>query len=180
MFPSSSTIVNESIGEDGLSSQSTYDVRIDNPHHIETIAPNPKVLIDSQPTNDLMKNYYEILVKAVNDMRNQASSNDTLSAIDRNGQTFNTHIAEMHAARVCLNIDDVEFHKWALKKKIARLWYCQDLRHSEILKLAIENAINRSPHDLVQRCLFQNKSSICNNHSSFHIHQYILPDVLEA
>jgi hypothetical protein len=73
MFPSSSTIFNDSIGEDGLSSQSTYDVRIDNPHHIECIAPNPKILIDSQPTNDLMKNYYEILVKAMNDMRIQAS-----------------------------------------------------------------------------------------------------------
>ena len=39
-FPTSSSIFNESIGEDGLSSQSTYDVRIDNPHHIEAIAPN--------------------------------------------------------------------------------------------------------------------------------------------
>ncbi len=82
IFPSSSTIINESIGEDGLSFQSTYDVRFDNPHHIESIAPNPKVLVDSQPTNDLMKNYYGILVKAVNDMRIQASSNDTLSAIN--------------------------------------------------------------------------------------------------
>ncbi len=63
----------------------------------------------------------------------------------------------MHAARVCLNIDDVEFHEWALENKSAHLWYCHDLHHSEILKLAIENAINRSPHDLVQRFLFQNK-----------------------
>ncbi len=45
------TIFNESIGEDGLSSQSSYDVRIDNPHYIESIAPNPKALIDSLPTN---------------------------------------------------------------------------------------------------------------------------------
>jgi len=47
IFPSSSTIFNESIGEDGLSSQSTYDVRFDNPHHIESIAPNPKVPCNS-------------------------------------------------------------------------------------------------------------------------------------
>ncbi len=77
------------IGEDGLSSQSSYDVRIDNPHYIESIAPNPKALIDSLPTNEAMKKSYEILVKAVNDMRIQASSNDTLSAIDRNGRTIN-------------------------------------------------------------------------------------------
>jgi len=188
MFPCSSTIFNESIGEDGLSSQSTYDVRIDNPHHIEAIAPNPKVLIDSQPTNDLTKNYYEILAKAMNDMRIQASSNDTLSAIDRTGRTFNTHIAEMHAARVCLNIDDVEFYEWALENKFARLWYCHDLQKSEILKLAIENAINRSPHDLVQRCLFQNEKDKQRNQfvgfvsshttgkivDSFHLHSFVV------
>ncbi len=96
-------------------------------------------------------------MKAMNDMRIQASSNDTLSAIDHNGRTFNTHIAEMHAEKVCLNINDVEFYEWALENKFARLWYCHDLQKSEILKLAIENAINRSPHDLVQRCLFQNE-----------------------
>ncbi len=49
----------------------------------------------------------------------QASSNDTLSAIDRNGRTINTHIAEMDAERVCLNIDDVEFHDWTLGNKFA-------------------------------------------------------------
>ena len=69
IFPSSSTIFNESIGEDGLSSQSTYDVRFDNPHHIESIAPNPKVLFNSLPSNEDMKKSYEILVKAINDMR---------------------------------------------------------------------------------------------------------------
>jgi len=142
IFPSSNSIFNKSIGEDGLSSQSTYDVRFDNPHHIESIAPNPKVLYNSLPRNEHMKKSYEILVKAVNDMRIQSSSNDTLSAIDRNGHTFNTNIAEMHATRVCLNIDDVEFHKWASENKFARLWYCQDLHHSEILKLSIKNAIN--------------------------------------
>jgi hypothetical protein len=56
-------------------------------------------------------------VKAVNDMRIQSSSNNTLSAIDRNGRTFNTNIAEMHATRVCLSIDDVEFYEWAFENK---------------------------------------------------------------
>jgi curved DNA-binding protein CbpA len=145
IFPSSSTIFNESISEDGLSSQSTYDVSFDNPHHIESIAPNPKVLFNSLPSNEDMKKSFEILVKAVNDMRIQSSSNNTLSAIDRNGRTFNTNIAEMHATRVCLSIDDVEFHEWTFENKFSRLWYCQNLRHSEILKLSIKNAIKKSP-----------------------------------
>ena len=104
-------IFNDSIGEDGLSSQLTYDVRIDNPRHIEAIAPNPKLLQHALPSNEDMKKSYKILVKAINDIRIQASSNNTLSAIDRNGHTFNTNVAEMHATRVCLNIDDVGFHK---------------------------------------------------------------------
>ena len=186
IFPSSSTIYNDSIGEDGLSSQSTYDVRIDNPHHIEAIAPNPKLLQHALPSNEDMKKSYEILVKAVNDIRIQASSNNTLSAIDRNGRTFNTNIAEMHATRVCLSIDDVEFHEWTFENKFSRLWYCQDLRHSEILKLSIENAINKSPHELVQRYLFQDETDgqrnqfvgFVSSHTtgkivdSFHLHSF--------
>ena len=117
-----------------FSSQSTYDVRFDNPHHIESIAPNPRVLYDSLTSNEDMKKSYKILMKAVNDLRIQSSSDNTLSAIDRNGCMFNTNIAEMHATRVCLSIDDVEFYKWASENKFACFWYCQDLRHSEILK----------------------------------------------
>lgn len=158
IFPSSSSIFNDSIGDDGLSSQSTYDVRIDNPHHIEAIAPNSKLLQDSLPTIDAMKTSYQILLKAVNEMRIQLSTKNTLSAIDRNGRTFNTNIAEIHATSVCLSIDDVEFYEWASENKFARFWYCQDLRHSEILKLSIENAIKKSPLDVLQRCLFRDNT----------------------
>ena len=186
IFPSSSTIFNESIGEDGLSSQSTYDVNFNNPHHFESIAPNPKVLCNSLPSNENMLGSYEILVKAVNDIRIQASSSNTLSAIDRNGRSLNTNIAEMHAKMVCLSIDDVEFVEWSVQNKFARLWYCQDLRHSEILKLSIENAIKKSPHDLVERGLFQDETDgQCNqfvgfvsSHTtgkivdSFHLHSF--------
>ncbi len=60
--------------------------------------------------------------------------------------------------------------------------------HSEILKLAIENAINRSQHDLVQRCLFQNETDkqrhqffgFVSSHTtgkivdSFHLHSFVV------
>jgi hypothetical protein len=29
----------------------------------------------------------------------------------------------MHATRVCLDIDDVEFHEWTVENKFSRLWY---------------------------------------------------------
>ena len=154
IFPSSSSIFNESIGEDGLSSQSTYDVRIDNPHHIEVIAPNPKLLQQPLQSNEDMKISYQFLVKAVIEMMIQLSTRNTLSAIDRKGRTFDTNTAEIHATSVCLNIDDVEFYEWCYENKFARFWYCQDVRHSEMLKLSIENTIMKSSHGLLQRSLF--------------------------
>jgi len=94
-------------------------------------------------------------VKAVNEMRIQLSNKNTLYAIDRNGRTFDTNIVEIHATSVCLNIDDVEFYEWCYENKFARFWYyCQDLRHSEILKLSIENAIKKTSHGLLQKCSF--------------------------
>jgi hypothetical protein len=158
IFPSSSSIFNESIGEDGLSSQSTYDVRIDNPHHIEVIAPNPKLLQQPLQSNEDMKISYQFLVKAVIEMMIQLSTRNTLSAIDRKGCTFDTNIAEIHATSVCLNIDDVEFYEWCYENKFARFWYCQDVRHSEMLKLSIENAIMKSSHGLLQRSLFRDET----------------------
>jgi hypothetical protein len=40
----STTIFDKNIGEDGLSIQSTYDVNINNPYHIDSIAPNHELL----------------------------------------------------------------------------------------------------------------------------------------
>ncbi len=68
-----------------------------------------------------MKKSYQILLKAINEIRIQLSTKNTLSAIDRNGHTFNTDIMEIHAKQVCLSIDDAEFHDWALKNTFARL-----------------------------------------------------------
>jgi len=120
------------------------------------------ILIISKPLLQIskgdMKKSYRILVKAINEIRIQLSTKNTLSAIDRNGRTFNTDIMEIHAKQVCLSIDDAEFHDWALKNTFARLWYCQDLCHSEILKLAIKNAMNKSPNDLLQRSLFHDET----------------------
>jgi hypothetical protein len=43
------------VGEDGLSSQSTYKVNIDDPYYKDTIAPNPKVLNDLKPSKENLK-----------------------------------------------------------------------------------------------------------------------------
>ena len=42
----SSLVFDDNVGEDELSSQSTYKVNIDDPYYKACIAPNPKVLND--------------------------------------------------------------------------------------------------------------------------------------
>ena len=85
-----------------------------------------------------------------------------------------------------LDIDDIELLDWAGNNKFARFWYCRDLRNCSILKIAIEKAIHKSPHDVQQRHLFPEKDDgkeiqflgFVSSHrtgnvlNSFHIHSF--------
>ncbi len=51
----SSLVFEDNIGEDGLSSQSTYKVNIDCPYYKASIAPNPKVLNGNHQRNSWKK-----------------------------------------------------------------------------------------------------------------------------
>ncbi len=42
-------------------------------------------------------------------------------------------------------LDGVELVDWTTTSKFARLWFCEDIHHSSILKLAIKKAIQKSP-----------------------------------
>ncbi len=48
----------DNVGEDGLSSQSTYKVKIDCLYYKEAIAPNPKVLNDLKPSKEQLEKVY--------------------------------------------------------------------------------------------------------------------------
>ena len=69
----------------------------------------------------------------------------------------------------------------------ARLWFCEDIHHSSILKLAIEKAIQNSTNANLSSELFQDDSNYQKNHfvgfvsshkkgkllTSFHIHSLL-------
>ncbi len=118
----------ENIGEDGLSIQSAYDVKIDNPYHTGSLAPNLE-LLDSPSLlyDDELKALYTILSKGINYFRVQLSTNKTLLSINKQGRTFNTNIPEVCAANDILFIDNIELNEWAGNNKFARCWYCWDL-----------------------------------------------------
>ena len=67
----SSLVFEDNVGEDGLSTQSTYKVNIDCPYYKEAIAPNPKVLNELKPSEEDLKKVYRVLMKEVNDLRLQ-------------------------------------------------------------------------------------------------------------
>jgi hypothetical protein len=47
-----------------------------------------------------------------------------------------------------------EFCDWTVENKFAIFWYCRDLCHCSVLKVAIKKAIHKPPHDVQLRHLF--------------------------
>jgi hypothetical protein len=57
------------------------------------------------------------------------------------GKSFNTYIAKVQAQKVFFwPFDDIELVDWTTTNKFARLWFCEGIHHSSILKLAIKKA----------------------------------------
>jgi hypothetical protein len=96
----SSLVFEDNVGEDGLSSQSTYKVHIDCPYYKASIAPNPKVLNDLKPSKEQLEKVYGGIMKEVNELQLQIDSKNTLSCIDLQGKSFNTNIAEVQAQKM--------------------------------------------------------------------------------
>jgi hypothetical protein len=131
-------VFEDNVGEDGLSSQSTYKVNIDDPYYKASIAPNPKVLRQ-------LEKVYGGIMKEVNDLLLQIESKKTFSCIDCQGKSFNTNIAKVQTQNVVVwPLDDIELVDWTSTNKFARLWFCEDIHHSSILKLAIQTSIQKS------------------------------------
>jgi hypothetical protein len=93
-------VFEDNVGEEGLSSQSTYKVNIDCLYYKASIAPNPKVLNDLKPSEKDLKKVYRVLMKEVNDLQLQIDSTKTVSCIDHQGKSFNTNIVEVQAQNV--------------------------------------------------------------------------------
>ena len=113
----------------------------------------------------------------------------TLSCIDCQGKSFNTNIAKVQAQNVVFwPLDDIELVDWTTTNKFARLWFCEDIHHSSILKLAIKKAVQKSPNWNLSSKLFQDDSNYEKNQflgfvsshkkgtllTSFHIHSLLV------
>ena len=74
-------VFEDNVGEDGLSSQSTYKVNIDCLYYKASIAPNPKVLNDLKPSKEQLEIVYGGIMKEVNDLRLQIDSKKPFLAL---------------------------------------------------------------------------------------------------
>jgi hypothetical protein len=63
--------------------------------------------------SDDLKLIYTMLMKAVNELRTQTSTKTNLSMIC-NGKSVNTHIAQVPARSVTIQMEDIEFYEWSV------------------------------------------------------------------
>jgi hypothetical protein len=112
----------DNICEDTLSSQSANKINSGCPSYKASIAPNPKLLNDFEPSKEQLEKVYGGIMKEVNELRLQIASKNTLSAIDHQGKTINFFIAEVQAQHVVFwPLDDIEFNDWT-----TTIFYLQD------------------------------------------------------
>jgi hypothetical protein len=94
----------DNVCEDTLSSQYTYKINSGCPYYKASIAPNPKILNDCEPSKEQLENVYGGIMKEVNKLRLQIASKNILSAIDHQGKIINTTIAEVQAQNVIFGL----------------------------------------------------------------------------
>jgi hypothetical protein len=91
----SSSLLEDDVGKDGLSSQSTYKDNVevfDAPGIIVT-----RLMDHCQPSILNLNNVYGAIIKVLNEMRVQITLKKTLHVIDCQGKNTNTNIAEIQA-----------------------------------------------------------------------------------
>ena len=58
----------------------------------------------------------------------------------------NMFIAQVNAKDFVTDVDDIEFEDFWKTNTHAHFWYCADVSKSPLLKIAIENVIEKSPN----------------------------------
>ncbi len=85
------------------------------------------------------------MINALNDVRIQKSTNSTVSAL-WNGKSQNIFIGQVKASSVVVECDEIDFFDWSHHNSCAYFWSCDDIGKCPMLKVAIERAIEKSPH----------------------------------
>jgi hypothetical protein len=178
--PGSSLGFEDNVCEATLSSQSPYKINSGCPYYKASIASNPKLLNDFEPSKEQLETVYGGIKEEVNELRLQIASKKILSAIDYQGKTINTNIAKVQAQNVVFwLLDDNELVYWTTTNFLfERLRCCENIHHSSILKLAIEEAFQKSTNENLSSKLFQDDSNYEKNQFCVFTQKGHLVDIL--
>jgi hypothetical protein len=94
----------DNVCEDTLSCELTYKINSGFQSYKASIAPNPKLLNDFEPSKEQLEIVHGGIMEELNELRLQIASKKNLSAIDHQGKTINTNIAKVQAQNVVFGI----------------------------------------------------------------------------
>ena len=90
------------VGDDGLMSQSKFDVNIKEDEYLAKLCPDPHLFISSMSSDDQLKKQYTKLLEGVIMLKQRISRGKTLSAVRRRGELMDLKIADISAKDVML------------------------------------------------------------------------------
>jgi hypothetical protein len=102
----------------------TYKINSGCLYYKASIAPNPKLLNDFEPSKKQLETVYGGVTEEVNVLRLQIASKKNHCAIDHQGKILNTNIAKIQAQNVVFwLLDDIKLVDWTTTNFLfARLW----------------------------------------------------------
>ncbi len=150
----------DNVGDDCLSSQSSYDQDISNQDFLHSIIPSSQYLAYS--TIDVtaeLKGIYSSLFQAIHKIQLKPSDKTTLLVIDEKWSIVNTHIAQIKASSVVHAYNNIELFDWERGNQSHSLWYCDDTSKPPMLKSAIDKALKKLCHSQASSRLFSKESA---------------------
>ncbi len=90
------------MGDDGLMSQSKFDVNIKEDEYLAKLCPDPHLFISSMSSDDQLKKQYTMLLEGVIMLKQRISRGKTLSAVRRRGELMDLKIVDISAKDVML------------------------------------------------------------------------------
>ncbi len=111
----------DNFGDDGVMSQSTFKVEIDNEVYLNQLCPNTNLVDDSMPPPTELLWHYTKLFNTLIVLRLKISRDKTLSALRRPGELSNIKLADVSATDVMLDIDNTKFTDWCKHNQFAQL-----------------------------------------------------------
>jgi hypothetical protein len=88
---------------------------------------------------------YDVLFKAVRDIRVKRMNKNFLLTIDESRTIVPTNIIQLIASSLVNRYDDIELYDWAHANTSHSIWHCNNILQSPYLEDAIMKAIKKSP-----------------------------------